>query len=65
MHLTLNGQAYETTQNTLADLLLELKLDDAVVATAVNGVFITRSRRSSIQLHAGDSVEALSPMQGG
>lgn len=65
MRLIVNGEVYESMQCTLATLLEELQLDDAVVATALNGQFIAKDRRSTTPIYSGDRVEVLSPMQGG
>lgn len=65
MRILLNGSPYETNAVTLEGLLDELALDTAVVATALNSVFVAKTARSAISLKASDAIEVLSPMQGG
>jgi sulfur carrier protein len=65
MKLLLNGKPHETGTATLAEMLAELQLDEAAVATALNGEFVARAARPQTPLQAGDAVEVLSPMQGG
>ena len=45
MTIVLNGEAHETASATLAALLKEIALDEAVVATALNGEFIPADAR--------------------
>jgi sulfur carrier protein len=49
----------------VSEILGELALDDAVVATAINGQFVAKVARSATCLEAGDAIEVLAPMQGG
>ena len=65
MQVTLNGEAAESAAETLAALLSELDLADAVVATALNGDFVPVRRRAHTPLHPGDRIEIVAPMQGG
>jgi sulfur carrier protein len=65
MRVLLNGNPYETCSATVTGVLRELALDDAVVATAVNGQFVARAARSASVLNAGDAIEIVAPMQGG
>lgn len=65
MRIEVNGAARTVTATTLADLLAELGMADARVATAVNGSFVPATLRQSRAIVAGDRVEILSPMQGG
>ena len=65
MTLTINGESREAAARTLARLLEALELDDAVVATAVNGRFVRAADREKTALRDGDAVEILAPMQGG
>lgn len=65
MTIVLNGEVVETTAATLAALLTEIELDQAVVATALNGEFISDDERETTAISAGDRVEILAPMQGG
>lgn len=65
MNIVVNGEAAATKAATLAALLAELGLDDAVVATAVNGSMVRAVRREDTPIADGDRVEILAPMQGG
>jgi sulfur carrier protein len=65
MRIIVNNEAREVRGRTLADLLDELGLAGAVVATAVNGSFVPAVRRPSHALKDTDRVEVLAPMQGG
>lgn len=65
MNVFLNGEPHITNSIDLAELLKEIDLADAVVATAVNGIFVPGSQRVNTQLQAGDQIEVLAPMQGG
>jgi sulfur carrier protein len=65
MTLTINGESKQAAAQTLARLLEALELDDAVVATAVNGRFVRAVDREKTALRDGDAIEILAPMQGG
>lgn len=65
MKLMLNGTAREIDAQTLADVLVAEGLGTAKVATAVNGSFVPASLRATTDLHDGDAVEIVAPMQGG
>ncbi|MFC7065525.1 sulfur carrier protein ThiS [Brucella rhizosphaerae] len=65
MTIVLNGEVVETTAANLAALLTEIELDEAVVATALNGEFIAGDERETTEISAGDRIEVLAPMQGG
>ncbi|MBS9478428.1 sulfur carrier protein ThiS [Ancylobacter radicis] len=65
MKIIVNGEPAETGAGTLADLLNELDLADAMIATAVNGAMVRKVKRSEIAIRDGDRVEILAPMQGG
>ncbi len=65
MTLTVNGETQTVEAETLADLVERLGFADAVVATALNGSFVTASARGQAPLNQGDRVEILAPMQGG
>ena len=65
MQVTLNGETAESSAETLAALLSELDLADAVVATALNGDFVPARRRAQTPIRPGDRVEVVAPMQGG
>lgn len=64
MSIQVNGERQDLAPS-LAELLVRMELAEAVVATAVNGVFVPVSRRGDTLLTAGDTVEVLAPMQGG
>jgi sulfur carrier protein len=65
MQILVNNELRETQVHTLTDLLRELGLEAAVVATAVNGNFVPAGRRAAVELREADRVEVLAPMQGG
>lgn len=65
MTLTLNGQPADHAAATLADLVEELGLGDAKVATALNGAFVPARARPTTVLTSGDRVEIVAPRQGG
>ncbi|SLN36129.1 sulfur carrier protein ThiS [Pseudoruegeria aquimaris] len=65
MKITLNGESRETEARTLAELLAEIGLAEAKVATAVNEAFVAAPARATHALEAGDRIEVLAPMQGG
>lgn len=65
MKIIVNGEAADTRAGTLADLLGELGLGDAMVATAVNGAMVRKVKRGETPIADGDRVEILAPMQGG
>ena len=65
MKLTINGNPQEIEAATLAEALAALQLSDARVATALNGSFVPAAARPDTPLSPGDSLEIVSPMQGG
>lgn len=65
MQIVINGEPTETAAASLAGVLSELDLEDAVVATAVNGDFVPARRRPDRAIEPGDRIEILAPMQGG
>lgn len=65
MHILVNGESRHSTASTLDELLDALGYHGACVATALNGVFIAQSSRSTQVLADGDALEILAPMQGG
>jgi sulfur carrier protein len=60
-----NGDSREVAACNLAAVLNELGYQNSVVATAVNGEFVSVSARTVAALSEGDQVEILAPMQGG
>jgi sulfur carrier protein len=66
MHITLNGEPRSVAATlTLADLLAELGQQPQSLATAVNGEFVPRSARATVQLRDGDAVFTFQPITGG
>ncbi len=65
MNIVLNGEVQTITARNLAALLAEIELDEAVVATALNGEFVATDERETTTISEGDRIEVLAPMQGG
>lgn len=65
MKITLNGEAREVAGKSVAEVLAEIGLAEAKVATALNGDFLPAPLRAATALAAGDALEVLAPMQGG
>lgn len=65
MNIILNDELRQVRATLLADALRELGFAEAVVATAVNGEFVSAKRRADTELREGDRLEVLAPMQGG
>ncbi|MDF2618426.1 MAG: thiamine biosynthesis protein ThiS [Xanthobacteraceae bacterium] len=65
MKIIVNGEPADTRAGTLADLLAELGLTGAMVATALNGAMVRAVKREATAISDGDRVEILAPMQGG
>lgn len=65
MRIEVNGKPHETGAATLGELLAELGLAEARVATAVNGAFAASDARGALRLADGDRIEVLRPMAGG
>lgn len=65
LSIIVNGAALTTGAVTLAELVAELGVADARVATARNGDFVPQRARAATRLVAGDTIEILSPRQGG
>jgi sulfur carrier protein len=63
--ILVNGDSREISASDLEAALNELGYRDCVVATAVNGEFVSASARTAAALFAGDRLEVLAPMQGG
>jgi sulfur carrier protein len=65
-HITVNGEPRAIEgHETLADLIAALGQAPAALATAVNGEFVPRSARASVQLRDGDAVFTFQPITGG
>lgn len=66
IELKLNGEASRLTQPTRLDaFLVEKGFQGRGFAVALDGDFIPRSRYPEVTLRGGESLEVLSPMQGG
>lgn len=65
MKISLNGEPREVNATRLSDVLAELGLADARVATAVNGQFVPAAGRAATELAEGDRLEVVAPQQGG
>jgi sulfur carrier protein len=65
MKIAVNGKQLEAKADNLEALLAELDYDPALVATALNEVFVRAKERESRALTEGDRVEIVSPRQGG
>lgn len=63
--IVVNGEPVTTRAATLDDLVVELGLKGARVATARNGDFVPAAVRSSTRLSDGDTIEVVSPRHGG
>ena len=65
MKITLNGAARDLTGPSVQDILTEIGLGTARVATALNGNFLPAGNRAATTLKDGDAHEVVAPMQGG
>jgi sulfur carrier protein len=65
MRVTVNGEPREVGAGTLAEALLALDYEEAVVATALNGEFVPKRKRAETLLADGDRIEIVAPRQGG
>jgi sulfur carrier protein len=63
--LTINGEPREVAAGNLAEALVALEYEDAVVATALNGAFVPKRKRAETPLRHGDRIEIVAPRQGG
>jgi sulfur carrier protein len=65
--IVLNGEPRERDGATIAELLVDLGVEDRArgVAVAVNGEIVPRAEWAQHRVDSGDRVEALSAMQGG
>jgi sulfur carrier protein len=64
MKLNYNGETLMATTCSLLDLL-EAQKAKAPYAVAINGQFVPRSQLSAVELKEGDSIDVMSPIQGG
>ena len=66
LHITVNGEPRAiAATTTLADLVAALGEPPASLATAVNGNFVPRAARATVQLRDGDAVFTFQPITGG
>lgn len=65
MKIRINGEGVDAPDGAALAELLQLQSAPPYAATAVNGVFVPRSRRADLVLRDGDEIEILTPMQGG
>ena len=65
MKITVNGEPRITEARSLEELCRELGFTEAKIATARNGDFVPARTRAAIALAEGDTIEVLSPRQGG
>ena len=65
MRISLNGEPREVSATRLTDVLAELGLAEARIATAVNGQFVPAIGRDGMALEEGDRLEVVAPQQGG
>jgi sulfur carrier protein len=63
--LIINGERKEIRARTPHELLAELELEGAFFAIAVNRRVVARARWDEHVLRDGDSVEIVTPRQGG
>jgi sulfur carrier protein len=64
--VTLNGEARSISTNIkLQDAIEQWQLASATFAIAINEQFVPKSIYASTELHDGDCVEIVVPMQGG
>jgi sulfur carrier protein len=64
--VTVNGEPRTVQESaTLADLVSALGQPPQALATAVNGEFVPRAVRASVQLREGDAVFTFQPITGG
>lgn len=66
VQITVNGEPRGVDDAaTLADLVAALGQPPQALATAVNGEFVPRTARASVQLREGDAVFTFQPITGG
>lgn len=63
--IVVNGAATSTRARSVSELLAELGLEAARVATARNGEFVPAAARATTVIVAGDHIEVVSARQGG
>lgn len=65
MQLTINGEMKQTSSKTIEALLLELGIEEKVMAAAVNMNVVKKDVWDSFQLNENDRVEFLQFVGGG
>ena len=65
IRITVNGEVRVTEACTLSELCRELGFTDMKIATARNGEFVPEKSRGQVNLAGGESIEIVSPRQGG
>jgi sulfur carrier protein len=67
IEIQINGDTRQLDEHhsTLAQLVEQLGLAPAALATAVNGDFVPRTLRASCRLQPGDVVTTFQPITGG
>ena len=66
MNIRLNGAQAQTGAKTLKELVTMLGYhEDAKIATAVNGDFVSADQRVDQKIAVDDEIEILAPRQGG
>ncbi len=65
MQLIINGEPKQTSSKTIQELLLELDIEDKVMAAAVNMDVVKKDVWGSFQLNENDRVEFLQFVGGG
>lgn len=65
MKITINGESFELVNTVNLTQALQQFAAKEPFAVAINGQFIPRSQCDTHLLNEGDSIELLSPIQGG
>jgi len=65
MHVIVNGERTEVTAATLAALLTEMDYEFTQLAIAVNRKVVPKKRWAETALSSGDTIEIITPRQGG
>ncbi|MEM8593276.1 MAG: sulfur carrier protein ThiS [Pseudomonadota bacterium] len=64
--ISLNGESRNVAHGTsITDLLSQLDVDSSLVAIAINQVFVPRDQHAQHIIQDNDTIDALSPVQGG
>lgn len=65
MQVIVNGQETQVASATLAALLTEMDYEFTQLAIAVNRKVVPKKRWAEHALNAGDTIEIITPRQGG